>query len=312
MLSAPVGCVGDTSTDDFRSGSANGGVLVAATSPGEDDLAPAMSAEFTGPYLPPGWFARPWAEGGTVHFDGSRLVIDGALVGSDRLTSGGRSLEFVATFAERPDQHSGFGFDYVNVPWCMFSTKWGRRLYARTNFTLPEDKKLPGHWLGAPHRFRIDWRFLDVDFSIDGRRLAHLLVPMPPSMRPLVGNARLGGAPLLLDWVRMSPYTRAGRFTSRVLDAGAAVAWAEPSWTAEEPEGTSVVLDWRTGDTPVPDRTWSGWEAPAAGVSLGRTSRYAQYRADLATTDDTTTPVLRGVTLGYRSAERSSGSAGSA
>jgi hypothetical protein len=306
-----VGHVGDTSPDDFGSGSADAGAFVARSRPGEVVLAPATAAEFSGPDLPEGWFARPWTEGGTVYFESGELVIDGALVGNERLISGGRSLEFVATFAERPDQHAGFGFDYVNVPWCMFSTKWGRRLYARTNFTLVEDKKLPGEWLGGPHRFRIDWRFLYVDFSIDGQRLAHLLVPMPPSMRPLAGNARRGGTPLSLAWMRISPYPPAGRFTSRVLDAGAVVEWAEASWTAEEPEGTSVALQWRTGDTAGPDRAWSPWVPLAHATPLRRRSRYAQYRAELATTDDATTPVLRAVTLAYRSADRSSGSAGS-
>ena len=306
-----MGHVGDTSIADFGSGSTDGGAVVARTSPAEVVLTPAEAAEFVGPDLPPGWFAHRWADGGRVFFDAGRLVIDGALVGSEPLISGGRSLEFVATFAPRPDQHVGFGFDYVNVPWCMFSTKWGRRLYARTNFTLVEDKKLAGDWLGAPHRFRIDWRYLYVDFDIDGRRVAHLLVPMPPSMRPLAGSARLGGEPLVLEWMRMSPYAPAGRFTSRVLDAGSAVHWTEASWVADEPQGTSVSLEWRAGDTPRPERSWSRWSRMRPGAPLGRTSRYAQYRAGLATTDPATTPALRGVTLGYRSLDRSSGSTGS-
>jgi len=302
-----VGEVGDSSAADFRSGATDAAVTVVGVAPAEVILAPAFCAEFTGPELPPGWFARPWAEGGTVYFDNGRLVIDGALVGHQTLISGGRALELSATFAERPDQHAGFGFDYVNVPWCMFSTKWGRRLYARTNFTLVEDKKLPGDWFGTPHRYRIDWRFLYVDFAVDGERLAHLLVPMPPAMRPLVGNKRRGGPPLLLDWVRMSPYPPAGRFTSRVLDAGAAVEWTDVVRAADVPDGTSLDLQWRWGDTPTPDRSWSRW-----AVLRGRSSRYAQYRAALATADPASTPALRAVTLRYRSLDRSSGSYGSA
>lgn len=303
--------VGDTSAADFGSGSVDGGAFVARTDPAEVLLRPAEAAEFAGPDLPPGWFARPWADGGTVYFADGGLAIDGALVGSRTLISGGRSLEFAATFAERPDQHVGFGVDYVHTPWCMFSTKWGRRLYARTHFTVVEDKKLAGNWLGSAHRYLIDWRFLYVDFAVDGARAAHLLVPMPPSMRPLAGNARLGGAPLVLHWARMSPYRPAGCFTSPVLDPGTAVAWTEASWVADEPDGTSVTLEWRSGDRPAPDHSWSAWAPLRAGVALGRTSRYAQYRAALTTTDTATTPVLRAVSLGYRSGDRSRGSAGS-
>lgn len=307
-----MGHVGDSSAADFRSGLSDDGAFVARSDPAEVVLRPAGVAEFTGPHLPPGWFARPWADGGRVFFQDGRLVVDGALVGSQALIAGGRSLEFAATFAERPDQHVGFAFDYVNPPWCMFSTKWGRRLYARTNFTVVEDKKLAGSWLGSPHRYRIDWRFLYVDFAADGGRLARLLVPMPPAMRPLAGNARVGGPPLVLDWARMSPYRREGCFTSRVLDAGGAAVWTKASWTVEEPDGTSVTLDWRTGDTPAPGRTWSPWATLAPGTALGRSSRYAQYRAALVTADDTVTPVLRTVGLGYRSGDRSNDSTGSA
>lgn len=311
MPGCGVGQVGDTSAADFRSGSVDEGAFVTQAEPAEVLLRPAEAAEFTGPDLPPGWFARPWADGGTVYFAAGGLAIDGALVGTRALISGGRSLEFAATFAERPDQHVGFGVDYVNPPWCMFSTKWGRRLYARTHFTLVEDKKLPGPWLGSPHRYVIDWRFLYVDFVVDGTRAAHLLVPMPPAMRPLAGNARLGGPPLVLHWARMSPYRAVGCFTSRVLDPGAVAAWTEASWVAEEPDGTSVTLEWRTGDRPAPGGGWSAWARLRPGVALGRTSRYAQYRAALGTADRASTPVLRSVRLGYRSGDRSSGSAGS-
>lgn len=306
-----VGQVGDSSAADFTSGTVDPGAFVSRRDPPGVLLRPAEVAEFTGPDLPPGWFARRWAESGRVYFEDDGLVIDGALVGTDALIAGGRSLDFWASFAERPDQHVGFGVDYVHVPWCMFSTKWGRRLYARTNFTVVEDKKLPGDWLGSPHRFRIDWRFLYVDFEIDGQRLAHLLVPMPPAMRPLAGNARVGGPPLVLHQVRMSPYFPSGRFTSRVLDAGATVGWTEACWVAEMCDGTTLGLEWRTGDTAVPDGTWSGWSPLSAGAPLCRRSRYARYRASLATTDDAVTPVLSAVTLGYRSLERSSGSTGS-
>lgn len=306
-----MGQVGDSSAADFASGSVDPGAFLSPHDPPEVLLRPAEVAEFSGPDLPPGWFARRWTEGGRVFFQDGGLVLDGALVGSDALISGGRSLDFVASFAERPDQHIGFGVDYVNVPWCMFSTKWGRRLYARTNFTVVEDKKLPGSWLGSPHRFRIDWRFLYVDFEVDGRRLAHLLVPMPPAMRPLAGNARAGGPPLVLQRVRMSPYSRSGRFTSRVLDAGAAVTWTEASWVAQVGEGTELGFEWQTGATPAPDRSWSDWSRLSAQAPLGRSSRYARYRASLATTDDAATPVLSSVVLGYRSRDRSSGSTGS-
>ena len=49
---------------------------------------------------------------------------------------------FSAIFAARPDQHAGLGTNFVDVPWVMFSTKWGRRLYGRTHLLNVDDKKL--------------------------------------------------------------------------------------------------------------------------------------------------------------------------
>ena len=64
----------------------------------------------------------------------------------------------------------------------------------------------------------------------------------------------------------------------------------------------------RAGDTAEPGPAWSPWrtvEAPDAAVGL--TSRYAQYRADLGTSDQSRTPVLRRVGLAYRPVSGSSG-----
>ena len=306
--------ISDASADDFCAGSVDAGAYVARTGDGEVLLAPSGAGEFTGDDLPDGWTVTPWVEGGTGTLKDGMLHLDGARLGCDPLLHSPRCLEFSAVFASRPDQHVGFGTNFVDVPWVMFSTKWGRRLYGRTHLLNVEDKRLPRQWFDRPHRFRIDWNVLDIVFWIDGEALGRILVPVPGVMRPLAGNKRLGTEPLRVEWMRVSPYAPSGRFTSRVLDAGTAAEWGAATWEADLPQPTSLRMHVRTGDVPEPDGTWSGWRPVAApGEVVGATARFLQYRADLATTDSAWTPVLRRVAVGYSAtgagdSSRSSGS----
>ena len=109
--------------------------------------------------------------------------------------------------------------------------------------------------------------------------------------------------------MRLSPYAPSGRFTSRVLDAGAEVAWGDLSWEADVPDGTTLALDVRTGDVARPGRSWAPWRALArSGDEVGATARFLQYRAQLATADPSWTPALRRVTARYSAGVSSSSS----
>lgn len=304
--------VNDSSAADFAAGTTDAGTYVAATATGEVILRPKLAGEFTGDELPEGWSVRPWVEGGTGTLGDGMLTLDGASVRCEPLLPSPRSLEFSAAFSPSPDQHVGFGTNFVDVPWVMFSTKWGRSLYGRTNLLLVEDKELADRWFDGAHRFRIDWNVLDVVFSVDGARAAQVLVPMPGYMRALAANERLGRDPLRVEWMRLSPYATSGHFTSRILDAGTAADWQAATWEADVPHPTGLALEVRTGDVARPGRTWSPWALLASsGDTVGATSRYIQYRATLATTDPVWTPALREVRLRYSPAGDSSRSSGS-
>ena len=290
----------DGSAGDFGAGCTDAGAYVARTIAGEVILTPKVAAEFTGDTLPDGWTVTPWVDGGAGTLGDGMLALDGARLGCDPLLQSPRSLEISAVFAARPDQHIGLGTDFVDVPWVMFSSKWGRRLYARTHLLTLEDTKLSGSWFGAPHVFRVDWNILDLVFSVDGARVAHLMIPMPGHMRALAVNQRLGTEPLRIEWMRVSPYAPSGRFTSRVLDAGTDANWRSVSWDAHVPGSTSLAVQIRTGGVPRPGRAWSPWKPVGrSGDAVAATSRYLQYRVDLATTDPSWTPVLRSVRVAY-------------
>ena len=187
----------------------------------------------------------------------------------------------------------------------MFSTLGtSTDLYARTNIGIGSlDTLIPGSFLGAPHRYRIDWNLASVDFFIDGALVATHPVSPASSMPPFAADEQLGGESIAVDWLRISPYPATGSFLSRVLDAGRRVDWEALSWTNESPAGTAVFLSARNGDTPTPDGTWTSF-APVAlsGDPVGGNSRYIQYRADLMSSDPARTPALDTVSIVYTDA----------
>ncbi len=56
-------------------------------------------------------------------------------------------------------------------------------------------------------------------------------------------------------------YFTTGVYRSIVLNAGKPVDWSSSKWTySHTPQ--SLVVEYRTGDTPIPDQSWTGWQTP--------------------------------------------------
>ena len=285
----------DTTIADFTAGAVDANTVVRQTGDGEVTLAAAVTADFGGTTLPAGWTSSAWSAGGANNVSGGVLITNGGLASVVASSGPGRSAEFVATFnATANAQHVGLGVDLNNPPWAIFSTLSGGALYARTtNGTATTNTLLPGSWLGAPHRFRIDWTASSVSYAIDGTVLLTHPIAIAASMRPMVSDYVVGGAAVTVDWLQLTPFAAAGTFTSRVLDAGGPATWGTASWTATLPAGTSVVVSVRTGNTAVPDGSWSAWTPLAgSGTVVGTQSRYLQYRAALATSAVTQSPTV--------------------
>jgi hypothetical protein len=157
---------------------------------------------------------------------------------------------------------------------------------------------LGASWLGAPHRFRIDWTSTGEVFFIDGTQVASHTIAVTASMRALVSDFTVGGPALTVDWLRMTPYAASGTFTSRVFDGGGLTTWGTATWAATQPTGTTLVVSVRRGDTATPDATWTAFSALASsGSVVGGNSRYVQYKVDLATTVPAQTPTLSNIIL---------------
>lgn len=92
-------------------------------------------------------------------------------------------------------------------------------------------------------------------------------------------------------------------YISSVFDAGATTDWGTIEWDAYEPSGTVVFFWVRTGNTPVPDQSWSEWESVSNGDSIPAklNARYIQYKACLSFTNPCFLPMLKQVSIGYGS-----------
>ncbi|PYR90765.1 MAG: hypothetical protein DMF84_19190 [Acidobacteria bacterium] len=297
----------DTAQADFAAGQPTF-TYAAETDDGELMLSPAEGAEFSGTSLPDGWRALPWSGGGFARVDNGLLDVDGWRVGTCSVDSTGacteagtygpgRSLEFVATFSSDGFEHAGFGVTLGSLaePWAIFSTFTGGGLVARTNTgAVSVDEPLGSSYIGAPHRYRIDWHTDGtVNYFIDGVQVAAHTAVVNGPMRPVAASDfSVGGGTVKVDWMRMTPYAAAGSLLSRVFDASAIVDWHSIQWAADQPAGTSVAISLRTGNTATPDGTWSNFAAVPAPGTLTQRSRFIQYRAELASTDPGSTPRL--------------------
>jgi hypothetical protein len=94
-----------------------------------------------------------------------------------------------------------------------------------------------------------------------------------------------------------------GWLQSQVFDAGSHTMWENISWDEGPPDPAyDISLRTRTGNTSVPDASWSPWSAPLANPAGEQipspSSRFIQYNASLTTTNGSLTPRLLEVRIG--------------
>lgn len=102
-----------------------------------------------------------------------------------------------------------------------------------------------------------------------------------------------------------------GTYTSTIFDAGKSVDWSSSAWRYSGiPDG--LIVEFRTGNTPIPDETWTNWQLPRrvfmeyycaytfnsdetecfTNMSGIDSSSYIQYRASFSSNDSIKTVAL--------------------
>ncbi|MBC7349213.1 MAG: hypothetical protein H5U05_04480 [Candidatus Aminicenantes bacterium] len=93
----------------------------------------------------------------------------------------------------------------------------------------------------------------------------------------------LGNNPCFFGLLQLAQNFSA-EYLSPVLDAKILSAWGRLSWEAELPQGTSVQVQSRSGNTAEPDETWSDWSPPYSRPDekvLSPSGRYLQLKINL-------------------------------
>lgn len=94
-----------------------------------------------------------------------------------------------------------------------------------------------------------------------------------------------------------------GTYYSDVKDTQTISTWGQISWKGVVPADSTLTLYTRSGNTKVPDETWSDWAT--AGTNQEGThvtnprAKFVQWKAEFTTKNPANTPVLRSVSLAY-------------
>jgi sugar lactone lactonase YvrE len=94
-----------------------------------------------------------------------------------------------------------------------------------------------------------------------------------------------------------------GSYLSLPRDTSTVSRWGRIAWSGRTPAGTKVELFTRSGNSAVPDATWSDWSpayvAPSGSGVVSPTARFIQWRARLSRQSKGVTPLLESVVLTY-------------
>jgi len=90
-------------------------------------------------------------------------------------------------------------------------------------------------------------------------------------------------------------------YLSSIFDAESLAAWGSVEWDDSLPPGSRMALFVRSGDSPVPDMTWSGWDSLGKNddVPDSLDSRYLQYRCRMAYVNPACLPFLYEVRINF-------------
>jgi len=292
-----------TTVADFQAGTQEGVAITDDDGDGELRLSLSFRDSFSASALDPAlWTSVAWASGGKTSVSGGLLSTDGVRVGSIPQFRAPQVLEAKVRFTASPYQHIGFATDLnggASSAWALFSTyNTTDTLYARTLVNNTEIRTPLGPFVGSDHIYRIVWQPGQVSYFIDGALVATHAVAINVPMALWLSDFNVAAPALVTDWVRAFYHSPgAGTYTSPAFDAGGTVYLRTLTWAGKTPAGTTLEFRTRTSSD---GANWSGWSLPvtASGSDISSPpGRFAQYQANLATSDPLVSPVVEMVSI---------------
>ncbi|MCI0568706.1 MAG: hypothetical protein L0Z52_11075 [Acidobacteria bacterium] len=97
--------------------------------------------------------------------------------------------------------------------------------------------------------------------------------------------------------------TDSGTYLSPPRDATSLARWGQIRWIGDAPAGAKVELFTRSGNSALPDNTWSDWSSAYAAASgskvVSPSARFIQWKAQLTRQSKSASPFLEAVSLTY-------------
>jgi len=94
-----------------------------------------------------------------------------------------------------------------------------------------------------------------------------------------------------------------GTYVSPTRDGQAVSRWGRIAWRANLPQGAKIELATRSGNSSLPDGTWSDWSAPYGNPDgspvTSPPGRFLQWRARMLRTGSASGPTLHAVSVAY-------------
>ncbi len=104
-----------------------------------------------------------------------------------------------------------------------------------------------------------------------------------------------------ITWWDVTEFTDIGELTSSILDTNTTPEWGHITWTADEPIDTDHTVEVRASNDYYDMGTWV--EIVSSGDELGAYitdyDQYFQYRITLTTSDTSTSPTFRDITIDW-------------
>ena len=315
-VAAPSPFVDDT-TANFQAGTTDANTQVdpdfgnGAVTLNETQPTVQLNENFDGTSLPTGWSETQWNAGsGSATVEGGELTLDGVQVQSPNAYGPERSLEFAATFREGTFQNIGFATSFAgeaNDTWAAFGEGGtAGQLLARVKLpnapTVDVNVGAPGQYIGTEHVYRIEWTSTEVRYLVDGNLVHTQPATITDEMRVSASDFPVGGNNPSVDYFRVSTlpaYPASGVFTSRVFEANGRSNWETLTAETEEPTGTDITFETRSGNTEAALQTATWRPVADDGTIASPNGKYIQYRATLTTTAASATPVLERVEITF-------------
>lgn len=297
-------------------------------------LLPEIADNFLAPPLANSiWTSGFWSGTGTFN----PLIGSGLTIPADTLAfvhtlnkfgqptvTDGVTIEYTARFNSTPDlsreapQNIGLGLPNLDSQFIVFSTFDPTRpnqnsghLYARIkNYVNDTILDLGTAYIGAYHRFRIDWfsaapltpgdaRDRAV-FYVDGLQVADLIANNTlynTNLPPLYGYISNKSIPddLNVSSIQISAtYRPSGSYTSSILDATKDMVFTTLTWAENKPINTAVLVETSSS----PDQVyWSPFSQVSNGGHIPDNGRYLKVRLTLSTSDPTVTPQIDSISI---------------